>query len=159
MTDGLPEHLKPVAADMSVPVDDTGRWIDNGHWRDTAGVTHWHLFDGREWSLADPDRFNTERERVERVRSSAGVARSPHEVVEWLAATREQVIAQYEVPEELLRQKGILTAEDRRLLEATEFRMAMLGRDVFSSVPIRGGRTVYFSARAMTGRDCSAPHE
>lgn len=126
-------------------------------WRD-VGVTHWHLIEPREWSVHDTTRFDTERMRAERVRSSAGVARTPAEVVQWLGETLDKLVAEFGLDEAMLRQSGLDTPEKRALVDEVRRDMADNGRDVCSMLAIRGGRICHYSAYAMTERDCSAPH-
>lgn len=144
--------------DESVPVDEHGRFVDSGYWRDTGRITHWHLIAPREWSMDDPARFDTGRMRAERVRSSAGVARSPQEVADWLTATMLGLVETHRLGEETLRQSGIATEADRFSKAETQFRMAMFGMDVCSMLAVGSRRIVHYSAYAMTVRDCSAPH-
>lgn len=144
--------------DESVPVDENGRFLDSGYWRDAKGVTHWHLVDPREWRMDDPLRFNTERMRAERVRSSAGVARSPQEVVDWLVATMLGLVESHGLREERLRQSGIATEAQRFSKSETQFRMAMFGMDVCAMLALNDRQIVHYSAYAMTAQDCSAPH-
>jgi hypothetical protein len=157
MTSALPEHLRPIVSDMSVPVDEQGRWIDSGRWRE-VGVTHWHLIEPREWAISDSARFSTEDMRASRVRSSAGVARDPHEVVAWLTATLDKLISEHGLTEEILQQSGILTPEGRRSKDETAFWMASRGMDVCAMQALKGGRISHYSAYAMTAQECTAPH-
>jgi hypothetical protein len=45
--------------------------------------------------MSDPTRFDTEQAKAEQVRSSAGVARSPQEVVARLDETLDKLISQH----------------------------------------------------------------
>ena len=158
MPSRLPEHLRPIVGDTSVPVDGQGRWIDSGYWREIKKVTHWHLIEPREWAIADPARFSQEDMQASRMRSSAGAAWGPHDVRAWRTATLDRLIREYTLSDEMLRQSGLFTAEDRRVAEETCFRMAMLGMDVCWVLAVRGERIVHCSAYAMTAEACSAPH-
>ncbi len=157
MTSPLPEHLRPIVGDVSVPVDDQGRWIDSGRWRE-VGVTHWHLIEPREWATSDSTRFSTEDMRASRVRSSAGVARDPHEVAAWLSATLDKIISEHGLTEEILQQSGILTPQGRRSKDETAFWMASRGMDVCAMQALKGGRISQYTAYAMTAQECTAPH-
>jgi hypothetical protein len=74
--------------DVTVPVDADGSWVDSGRWRD-QGVVHWHLIEPREWGINESARFDTERADAERARSSAGVARTPGDVVAWMTSVTD----------------------------------------------------------------------
>jgi hypothetical protein len=153
----LPEHLRPIVGDMSVPVDEQGRWIDSGRWRE-VGVTHWHLIEPREWAISDSARFSTEDMRASRVRSSGGVARDPHEVVAWLTATLDRIISEHGLTAEVLHQSGILAPEGRRSKDETAFWMASRGMDVCAMQALKSGRILHYSVYAMTAQECTAPH-
>lgn len=148
-------QLMSYSSDMSVPIDAQGVWIDSGQWRE-VGVGHWHLIEPREWAISDTARFDTERARVERVRSSAGVARTPHEVVTWLEETQNQVISENGLTREIGRQSGILTPQGRFSKAEMAFWMATRGMDVCRMQALKGRRIAHFSAYAMI--DCTAPH-
>ncbi|MGH3587475.1 MAG: hypothetical protein ACRDQ0_14240 [Pseudonocardia sp.] len=143
--------------DQRVPLDGAGQFVDSGRWRD-VGVTHWHLIPPREWAVSDSARFSTENARTERVRSSAGVARSPHEVLDWLQSTLDTLISEHGHDDAMLRSSGILTEEDRRSKAENQFWMAMFGKDVCCMLALRGGRISHYTAYAMTERECSVPH-
>lgn len=108
--------------------------------------------------MHDTTRFDNERMRAERVRSSAGVARTPGDVVAWLDETLDKLVAGHGLDEVMLRSSGIDTVEGRALVTEVRLEMASHGRDVCSMLAIRGGRICHYSAYAMTGQDCTAPH-
>lgn len=153
----MTKPLTPIRLQHAVAVDETGRWIDGGQWRE-RGVTHWHLIEPREWSITDNARFDTDRVRAERVRSSAGVARSPHEVLAWLSETTWALVEAYSLGEGALRQSGLDTSLRRRALDETRFWMAMHGMDLCSMLATRDTQIIHYSAYAMTALQCTAPH-
>lgn len=117
---------------------------------------HWHLIEPREWNVHDATRFDNDRMRAERVRSSAGVATSVAEVVAWLDDTLDKLIAQHELSAEQLDSSGLGTLVDRERLTQVRTEMAEHGRDICAMLAIRGGRIVHYSAYAEPG--CTAPH-
>lgn len=117
---------------------------------------HWHLMAPREWRTTDPERFSDERARVERKSPTAGVARTPDEVVAWLEETLDNLIAEHEHTPEMLRSSGIATPEDRASRAETARWMAGLGKDVCSVLALRGGRIAHYSAYAEP--ECTAIH-
>ena len=140
-----------------LPVDEHGRFVDSGFWRDRARITHWHLVGPRVWSVADRSRFEAERVHLERMQRDVEVARTPREVVEWLSATQDRAIAEYGITEDGLKQAGLLTAEEVRSREEIRAWVAVHGRDVCANLPL-GAAVVHFSAYAMTAGDCPRVH-
>ena len=124
-------------------------------WRE-VGVTHWHLIEPREWNIDDKTRHDQQRVRAERVRSSAGVARSPQEVVKWMEATATKLFERHRLTQAQLRSSGIATVVDRRMREQTRLTMATLGLDVCALLAVGSTRIVHYNAYAMTANDCTA---
>lgn len=121
-------------------------------------MTHWHLLAPVRWSMHDTARFDTERMRVERLRPTAGVARTPADVVQWLDDTLDALIVNHGLNDAMLRSSGIATPTDRASLSDTRLFMAERGLDVLSMLALRGGEVAHYGAHAMTERECSAPH-
>lgn len=125
--------LRPIARDIAVAPD---------RWRD-LGVTHWHCVQREPERASDPKRFDNDRMRTERVRSSAYTASSPDEVLEWLTKVTDD-----------------LAVNPDRVTDRAEtwLRMAEHGMDVCTMLAVSQSRVVHYNAYAMTERDCSINH-
>ncbi|OJY40315.1 MAG: hypothetical protein BGP03_00420 [Pseudonocardia sp. 73-21] len=144
----LAEHLKPRCVQIEVPVDAQGGFVDSGRWRE-KGVTHWNLL-RRDWGRNDRERFDNERRAADRHRPSHGVARSPHEVADWLIEEALRAAGESHEAAEMLRSDGVDTEEGVALKREVLFWSAMHGRDVFSMMGLSSARIADLSAYAMT---------
>ena len=108
-------------------------------WRE-LGVTHWHCVRREPEGVNDSKRFDNDRMRIERVRSSAHVASSPDEVLAWLTKVSDD-----------------LAVNPDRAASRGEvwLRMAEHGMDVCTMLAVSQGRIVHYNAYAVTAEDCS----
>lgn len=152
----LAEHLRPIRHQVHLAVDEYGRWVDSGVWRE-RGVTHWHLVRS-DWDRSDRERFDTERTRAERLRPTHGVAADPREVADWLINEALAAAKECPSPEAMIKSSGLDTPHGVRLKHEVSFWAAMRGRDVCGLMGLGELRIAHLSAYAMTAGECGVDH-
>lgn len=136
-----------------VPVDDQGRFIDCGRWRE-KGVTHWHCL-YEEWLLRDNKiRFDNDRVREAKMKPTA-VAFTPQDACDWIMGSFRSVAGRSSNTQRLLERARLITREDWHSHTETTFFLLMHGRTAGGGLLISEGRSADSVAYPMTGADCA----
>ena len=136
---------------IAVAVDEQGRWVDTGRWRD-RGITHWHLRH-EDWPIGDPQRLDHHR-YTEAVLDAHAIAYNPHEALDWLLTRYRAALSAAAADSHAARAAGLVTTDDWREREEVSFYLLANGSIAGRGIAPSNGRIIDNFAHPMTAQRC-----